>query len=197
MDCSPPSTSVHGILPGKSTGVGFPSGKVLTFCDSLSPYVKWCVCVCVCVCVWCVWCVWCVCVSSILPSIRPIQSRHSSFLFPPTPPNLEAGHKDMVKRTLHFWAPLTFAFLLPFLPVFFFLIYTQFAHREHLYHIMPIHFALQFSPLLKHQTRHHLKSQLTTSSSSLPNFLKNMNLSLDLNLWIHLRWMFWIKNQNI
>ena len=79
----------------------------------------------------------------------------------------------------------------------FFLIYTQFAHREHLYHIMPIHFALQFSPLLKRQTRHHLKSQLTTSSSSLPNFLKNMNLSLDLNLWIHLRWMFWIKNQNI
>jgi len=52
----------HGILPGKSTGVGFPSGKVLTFCDSLSPYVKWCVCG-VCVCVVCgVWCVWCVCV---------------------------------------------------------------------------------------------------------------------------------------
>ena len=135
----------HGILPGKSTGVGFPSGKVLTFCDSLSPYVKWCVCgvcvcvvcgvwcvwcvcvcvvcvclcVCVCVCVWCVCVCVCVCVSSILPSIRPIQSRHSSFPFLPTPPNLEAGHKDMVKRTLYFWAPLTFAFLLPFLPVFF------------------------------------------------------------------------------
>ena len=130
MDCSPPSTSVHGILPGKSTGVGFPSGKVLTFCDSLSSYVKWCVCVCV-----CVVCVVCVCVSSILPSIRPIQSRHSSFLFAPTPPNLEAGHKDMVKRTLHFWAPLTFAFLLPFLPVFFFFdlhsICTQRASLSH------------------------------------------------------------------
>ena len=33
-----------------------------------------------------------VCVTSILPSNRPIQSRHSSIPFLPTPPNLEAGH---------------------------------------------------------------------------------------------------------
>ena len=142
-----------------------------------------------------------VCVTSILPSNRPIQSRHSSFPFLPTPPNLEAGHiktwwrGSFISEPL--W-PLLFCYLsFQVFVFFFFLIYTQFVHREHLYHIMPICFALQFSPLLKCQTRHHLKSQLTTSSSSLLNFLKNMNLSLDLNLWIHLRWMFWIKNQNI
>ena len=51
-DWGPPSTSVPGILPGKSTGVGFPSGKVLTFSDSLSPYAEWGTWVCVCLCVW-------------------------------------------------------------------------------------------------------------------------------------------------